>query len=118
MRFLADQDVYQMTVEELRKRGHDVTLARELGLQRASDRDLLKAARSSNRIMLTRDTDFGTLVFLHHQKGGVVLLRMSPSTVSDVHDTLRDLLQALDADQLLRRFCVVEADRYRVRTIG
>lgn len=118
MRFLADQDVYQITVEWLRERGHDVVTARELNMQRASDRELLNKARSLNRVMLTRDKDFGTLVFLRQQKGtGVMLLRMTPATMDEVHETLHELLRTVDAPQLRQRFCVVEADRYRMRQL-
>lgn len=118
MRLLADQDVYQVTVEWLRERGHDVVTARELNMQRASDRELLDKAQSLNRVMLTRDKDFGTLVFLRRQTGsGVILLRMTPATMNEVHGALHELLQTLSAAQLQQRFCVVESDRYRVRRV-
>ena len=44
MRFLADQDVYRVTVEFLRHLGHSVVTASEAGLHRASDQDLLARA--------------------------------------------------------------------------
>jgi len=37
MRLLADRDVYRTTVEYLKKQGHDVVTARELGLEQAAD---------------------------------------------------------------------------------
>ncbi len=40
MRLLVDQDVYYVTIEWLRKEGHDVVTAKELGMQRAADEDL------------------------------------------------------------------------------
>jgi predicted nuclease of predicted toxin-antitoxin system len=55
MRFLADQDVYQVTVDFLRSLNHDVLRVREAGLARASDSELLLYARSERRIMITRD---------------------------------------------------------------
>ena len=36
MRFLADQDVYQVTIEWLRNEVHDVVTAKELGMERTS----------------------------------------------------------------------------------
>ena len=56
MRFLADQDVYRATVEKLRAWGHDVITATELGMQRASDEELLFKAQQTNRLLVTRDT--------------------------------------------------------------
>ncbi len=40
MRFLVDQDVYRLTVNQLREWWHDVVTARELGMQRAGDENL------------------------------------------------------------------------------
>lgn len=51
MRFLTDQDVYWETVLELRALGHDVTNVKEMGLQRASDEKLPKAAGRANRLL-------------------------------------------------------------------
>ncbi len=64
MHILADQDVWQKTVDVLRNAGHDVVTARALDLASADDRTLLERAAAEGRILLTRDKDFGTLVFL------------------------------------------------------
>ena len=64
MRLLPDQDVYRVTIDQLKEWGHDVVTAKELGMQRAADEDLLKKARELDRLLITRDKDFGTLVFL------------------------------------------------------
>lgn len=45
MRFLLDQDVYAATARFLVALGHDVLPAAEAGLARASDVELLRAAR-------------------------------------------------------------------------
>ena len=64
MRLLADQDLYHITIEWLRSEGYDVVTARELDLHRASDEDLLRKALAEDRRFITRDKDFGALVFL------------------------------------------------------
>lgn len=63
MKLLLDQDIYRATIQFLRNLGHDVVTASDLGLSRAPDIDLLKAAHQQERIMVTRDSDFGRLVF-------------------------------------------------------
>ena len=118
MRFLTDQDVYRGTVEKLRAWGHDVITAKEMGLQRAPDEELLKAAGRTTRLLVTRDKDFGALVFLKKSyPAGVVFLRMSPSTAEDVHKELLQLLGEHDEAQLQHCFSVVERNRYRLRRI-
>ena len=118
MRLLTDQDVYKITVEQLRAWGHDVVTAKELGMQRAIDRDLLKKAIETGRLFLTRDKDFGALVFLEESlHTGVLLLRITPSTVEDVHRELSRLFLEHPEDELKHLFCVVEPHRHRIRRL-
>src|ERR1041385_3556330 len=116
MRFLADHDVYFITVQELRHAGHDVVTAKELQMQTADDRDLLAKARALDRIFLSRDKDFGTLVFLHALTSpGVIFLRISPTEVDAVHRVLHRLLHEQSEELLNRSYCVVASSRYRIR---
>jgi predicted nuclease of predicted toxin-antitoxin system len=116
MRFLADQDVYQITVDFLQTLGHEVLRAAEAGLSRAADEELLHYAQKEGRILVTRDKGFGALVFLQFQRhGGVILLRMEPSTVEVVHEELARVLRAHSESELCNRFVVVEPGRHRIR---
>jgi predicted nuclease of predicted toxin-antitoxin system len=118
MRFLIDQDVYQNTTSKLIDLGHDAITAKQLGMQRASDRDLLRKAKETDRVFVTRDKDFGALVFLEEQLSkGVILLRIIPTTVEQVHDQLKRLLKKYSESELQGLFCVVEKNRYRIRRI-
>lgn len=116
MRFLSDQDVYKITIDMLKEMGHDVITAKELGMQRASDEDLLKFAREDDRLLITRDKDFGALLFLKEEiSAGVILLRGTPKTIGKLHHQLQKLVMDQSEDELKRAFSVVEPDRYRIR---
>lgn len=116
MRFLADQDVWKVTVDLLREWGHDVLTAMEGGMARATDEELLEEARKDNRILITRDKDFGYLVFLGHMNSpGVILLRTTPETAEDVNAELGRFLDAHTQTQLNEYFTTVEPDRHRMR---
>ena len=116
MRFLIDQDVYRVTIDQLKEWGYDVVTAKELGMQRAVDEDLLKKAREMDRVLITRDKDFGALVFLKGElSAGVILLRVTPVTVGETHRELRRLFQGHTEAELGRLFCVVEPHRHRIR---
>ncbi len=118
MRLLVDQDIYKISIDNLREWGHDVLTAKELGLQQASDQDLLKRAKEENRLLLTRDKGFGGLVFLNKELStGVILLRMTPVSAEDVHHELHRLLDEHDEDELKKAFCVVEPHRHRIRRL-
>jgi predicted nuclease of predicted toxin-antitoxin system len=118
MRILADQDVFARTISFLRGLGHDVAAASELGLATSSDIDILNAAIANRRILLTRDRDFGALVFLKSIHCGVIYLRMLPATAIVVHDELARVLSDYSEDDLLRSLIVVEPGRHRVRRIS
>ncbi len=80
MKFLADQDIYAVTVRLLAGMGHDAVPAAQLGLSQADDMDLLRVAQQQGRILVTRDRDFGGLVFVQGAGKGVIYLRILPST--------------------------------------
>jgi predicted nuclease of predicted toxin-antitoxin system len=63
MRFLLDQDVYAVTARFLADAGHDVVLVAEIGLSQASDEEILRVAQEQSRVLVTRDRDYGNLVF-------------------------------------------------------
>ncbi|MBI4311919.1 MAG: DUF5615 family PIN-like protein [Chloroflexi bacterium] len=65
MRLLSDEDVYFPTVAFLRQHGHDVVTVYDVGLSATPDPEILRHAFSTRRIMLTRDSDYGTLTYLH-----------------------------------------------------
>jgi predicted nuclease of predicted toxin-antitoxin system len=62
MRFLIDRCAGRRLAEWLRDCEHDVTEARQLGPD-PGDLALLERAASEQRILVTIDTDFGTLIF-------------------------------------------------------
>ena len=117
MKFLLDQDVYALTERFLRDQGYDVTTASELGLSRAQDLDLLKVAGEQKRIFVTRDRDYGNLVFVHHAGSGVIYLRILPSDMDQVHAELKKVLETYSENELAKSFVVVEKGRHRIRKI-
>lgn len=117
MKFLLDQDVYALTEQFLREQGFDVSTASELGLSRAQDIDLLKVARERGRIFITRDRDYGNLVFVHNAGSGVIYLRILPSEMNEVHAELKLVLEMYGEDELGKSFVVVEKKRHRIRRI-
>jgi predicted nuclease of predicted toxin-antitoxin system len=117
MKFLADQDVYGVTVRFLRTLGHDVVTASDLKMSRAKDATLLQTAQADKRIFVTRDKDFGGLVFVAGMGGGVIFLRMLPSTQDAVHEELQRVLNEHTEEQLLNAFLVIEPRRHRFRNI-
>src|SRR3990172_871889 len=89
MKFLLDQDVYAATACFLRGVGHDVVRVGELGRHQSTDSDLLLLSQEMSRIFITRDRDFGGLVFVRGITCGVVYLPIPPSSLAAVHQELK-----------------------------
>lgn len=115
MKFLLDQDVYAVTSRFLTGLGHDVVLASEIGMSEADDEDLLRVAQEQGRVFVTRDRDFGNLVFVKGLGAGVLYLRILPSSKNAVHVELERVLKTYSEDELRRAFVVVEPAAHRFR---
>ncbi|MFQ5862589.1 MAG: DUF5615 family PIN-like protein [Candidatus Brocadiales bacterium] len=118
MKVLTDHDVYKITVDFLKRNGHDVVTAKELGLQESSDKELLEKAKAADRLLVTRDKDFGAMVFLRKELcPGVIYLKVAPPTVNEVHKELQNIFGKYAEKELKTVLCVVEPHRYRIRRI-
>ncbi len=117
MKFLLDQDVYEKTAAVMVQWGHDVVRAKEVGLSEAGDEGILRAAQDQGRILVTRDRDFGNLVFVKRLGAGVLYLRMVPSNIDSVHAELKRVLLAHSTEELSRSFIVVKPEGHRIRRL-
>jgi predicted nuclease of predicted toxin-antitoxin system len=118
VKFLADQDIWRVTLDLLRSCDHDVLSAGEIGMARGSDQDLLAKASEDKRLLITRDKGFGSLTFLGDFKmSGVILLRIKPENQDQVHAELKRVLETHEEGELQKCFCTVEPGRHRIRRI-
>ncbi len=117
MKLLLDQDVYELTARFLIEAGFDVLKVSQLGMSPATDEENLRKAAELKRIFVTRDRDYGNLVFVHQIRSGVIYLRMLPSNRNDVHIELNRVLDTYSEEQLRSAFVVIEAGRHRFRKI-
>ena len=118
MRFLADEDVYFATVSWLRQEGHDVLTSYEAGLASLADPVVLAYAQENERILITRDSDYGALTFINRLSSmGAIYLRIGPETENQVHEQLLRLLAEHTEAELHHLFIVVEPSRHRIRRL-
>ncbi|MEL7071716.1 MAG: DUF5615 family PIN-like protein [Cyanobacteria bacterium J06581_3] len=118
VKFLLDQDVYGVTAKFLAKSDFDVVSVSQLGLSRAPDTQVLSTAQLQGRILITRDRDYGNLVFVQSLGAGVLYLRILPSTANAVHKELIRVIEKYSSEELSNAFVVVEANGHRFRKIS
>ncbi len=117
MKLLLDQDVYESTARFLIDLGFDVVRVAELGMATATDEENLKKSQELERIFVTRDRDYGNLVFIKQIRSGVLYLRVLPSNINAVHAELESVLSNYSEKELKSAFVVIEAERHRFRQI-
>ena len=83
----------------------------------AKDVELLRTAHDQGRIFLTRDRDFGALVFVQASGPGVIYLRILPSTQQAVHTEFGRVLTLYNESQLQSSFVVIEPGMHRIRKV-
>jgi predicted nuclease of predicted toxin-antitoxin system len=64
---LVDENIHPDVVVALRAAGRDVVSVRESQLIGSDDRTLLRLAKAQGRIVLTHDSDFGTLAIAERE---------------------------------------------------
>lgn len=100
MRFLLDNNLSPKLAEPLRTAGHDVVHVGDIALQRATDETVIDAARTDGRVLVSADTDFGTLLARSHAAAPSFLLmrRASGRRAADQAALILDNLDAVRAE--------------------
>ena len=119
MRLLLDNNLSPRLLPTLRSAGHDVAHVRDLNLAAAADNEVLQRARDEQRILISADTDFGTLLArTGDTQPSIVLLRRADGRRSaQIAGLLIANLPQVEEDLVAGAVVVIRDDNVRVRRL-
>lgn len=88
MKFLTDENIASSVVKALRDEGYDVKDVKQSQLQGTPDTKLLDIALNEDRIIITHDKDFASVLTQKIRHKGIILLRLQNQQPENVKKVL------------------------------
>lgn len=118
MRFLLDMPLPHALVRWLNKRGNDAVHVLTLGMDRATDTEILAYAKHDRRTVLTTDLDYPRLLALAGAlEPSLILFRGGDWNETSLAERLEALFSTLDEAEIAASVIVIDHDRVRRRRL-
>lgn len=116
MRFIVDMPLSPNLATWLVQKGYEAVHVVELGLERASDEEILSLAGDERGVVITADLDYPRLLALARAEGpGLLLFRGGDYSESESVERMARVLEIIPVDELSHSVVVIEKNRIRRR---
>lgn len=118
MKLLLDQGLPRSSTVLLRELGYDAVHVGEIGAANHSDLEILERAAKENRIVVTLDADFHTLLATHKAKGpSVIRIRTEGVKPQKLIEILQEVLTRCNAELIKGAALSVRKNQVRVKLL-
>jgi predicted nuclease of predicted toxin-antitoxin system len=116
MRFLLDANM-PYSAKNLFLDPHSASHVRDIGLQDATDEDIIFWARKHKAVLVTRDFDFANILnFPPGENNGIIVLKIPNFyTASDIKRVLENFLKKVEFSSIPKSTIIVEETRFRIK---
>jgi predicted nuclease of predicted toxin-antitoxin system len=115
VRFLVDNALSPLVADALTRAGHEAVHVRDLQLADASDSQVFEAAARDARVIVSADTDFGTLLALRRESQPSVILFRRAGQRKPSEQVALLLANLTMVDEAIHAGAVVVLEQTRVR---
>lgn len=117
LKILLDADMPKSSAEVMQSAGYDVEDVRDIGMGAAKDREIIEYALGNERIIVTRDTDFGEILRYPEHPGGIILRLPYTFTAEELNRALKEFLDTVRENEIKNAIIILELGRYRRRPL-
>ena len=117
MKFFLDANMPRSALKIFEELKLEAQHAKNVGLARADDREIIEYSIRNRSILITKDLEFGNAkIFPTEQQQGLIILRLPfYFTATQITYTLKNLLMSVDENELEKAITIVKLGRYRTR---
>jgi predicted nuclease of predicted toxin-antitoxin system len=118
VKFLIDNAISPVIASGLRASGYEALHVRDIGMTSATDQVIFDYARNGGYVIVTADTDFGTLLALWlYSQPSAIIFRTSDKRPESQLTLLRGHINEITEALLTGSIVVLEDTRIRIRLL-
>lgn len=119
LKFLIDNALSPIFSKQLQNYGHDVIHVRDINMQKCSDEEIFDFAQREGRIVVSADTDFGTIAALRQvQFPSIIIFRRTRDRrPAKQVELLMSNLNQIEASLKKGSVVIIEDNRIRIRNL-